>query len=125
MARLRADYPALLVARYAVNDAEAMTDEELLAAIGRKRGAMLPGGRVNLQKAAEVLLYEFRQGVLGRVTLETPEQFGAWAAEAAKNDAARAAKLAERAKARAKGPATRQERDALRAASIDEGEAEE
>ena len=47
-------------------------DEDLLAAIGRHRGAVLSGGRINLQKAAEVLIYEFRQGVLGRMTLETP-----------------------------------------------------
>ena len=121
MARLRADYPALVAARYGLAGSEDQTDDAWLAAIGRKRGAMLPGGRVNLQKAAEVLLYEFRQGVLGRITLETPEQFAAWAAAAAVLDAAREAKLAERAKARAKGPATRQERDALlRAAEQDD-----
>ena len=116
MERLRADYPGLVAARYALADVATSTDDALLTAIGRKRGAMLPGGRVNLQKAAEVLLYEFRQGVLGRITLETPEQFATWAAVAAEQDRAREAKRAERAKARAKGPATRQEREALRAA---------
>jgi ribosome biogenesis GTPase A len=116
MERLRADYPGLVAARYGLADVATSTDDALLTAIGRKRGAMLPGGRVNLQKAAEVLLYEFRQGVLGRITLETPEQFATWAAAAAEQDRAREAKRAARAQARAKGPATRQEREALRAA---------
>ncbi len=113
LARLRADYPALVTARYGLAEAADLTDEALLTTIGRKRGAMLSGGRVNLQKAAEVLLYEFRQGVLGRITLETPEQFAQWAAVAAIADAERDAKRAERANRRQKGPATRQERDAL------------
>ena len=40
------------------------------------------GGRVNLQKAAEILIYEFRQGLLGRTTLETPAQYLPWVAAA-------------------------------------------
>lgn len=123
LARLRADYPQALSQRYAVEGWATMSDEEALAAIGRKRGAMLPGGRVNLQKAAEVVLVEFRQGVLGRVTLETPEQFAQWVAQAAQADAEREARKAERLKARAKGPATRQEREALRAAEEDDADA--
>jgi ribosome biogenesis GTPase A len=69
------------------------------------------------------VLVEFRQGVLGRVTLETPEQFAQWVAQAAQADAEREARKAERLKARAKGPATRQEREALRAAEEDDADA--
>ena len=46
-------------------------------------GAVLGGGRINMQKAAEVLLYDLRRGQLGRITLETPEEFAAWTAQAA------------------------------------------
>ncbi|MDR2504790.1 MAG: ribosome biogenesis GTPase YlqF [Oscillospiraceae bacterium] len=42
-----------------------------LAAIGR--GFLLSGGRLNLERAAAVVLDEFRAGVLGRVTLEKAE----------------------------------------------------
>ena len=90
--RLQQDYPQAIEKRYGVPAAEIASSEELLLAIGRKRGAVLSGGRVNLQKAAEILVYEFRQGLLGRITLETPAQFAAWQAQA---DAAAAAKLAE------------------------------
>ena len=43
----------------------ALRDEEVLDAIGRKRGALLGKGRVNLQKAAEIVMNEFRSGNLG------------------------------------------------------------
>jgi ribosome biogenesis GTPase A len=33
---------------------------------------------VNLQKAAEIAINDFRSGALGRITLETPEQFVQW-----------------------------------------------
>ncbi len=45
---------------------------ELLELIGRKRGAKLPGGRINLHKACEVLLHEFRSADIGSITLEKP-----------------------------------------------------
>jgi len=93
LALLRPQYSAALQQRYGLTDTEGMVVGEVLEAIGRKRAAMLPGGRVNLQKAAEVLIYEFRQGLLGRVSLETPEQFANWAA--AVKAAAEAAALAK------------------------------
>ncbi len=43
------------------------------------RAARWPGGgQVNLQKAAELLIADFRSNAIGRITLETPEQFGQW-----------------------------------------------
>lgn len=86
---LQADYPALLEARYRLGLAPAaiaaLPDHELLAAIGRKRGALLPGGRIDPHKAGETVLADFRAGAIGRITLETPQTFAAWL------DAARAA----------------------------------
>jgi ribosome biogenesis GTPase A len=70
----------------------------VLDTIGRKRGALLGKGRVNLQKAAEIVMHEFRAGNLGRVTLETPEEFAQWLAEGQRIDAERAAKKAARGK---------------------------
>jgi ribosome biogenesis GTPase A len=77
--RLQAHYAPLLEARYKLGlpaGVAAMHDEDLLAAIGRQRGAMLGGGRVNLQKAAEIVMTEFRTATLGRITLETPAGVG-------------------------------------------------
>ncbi|MDY0743156.1 ribosome biogenesis GTPase YlqF [Paucibacter sp. R3-3] len=86
---LRGPYAAQVEARYKLGDVSVLSDMEMLAAIGRKRAAMMSGGRVNMQKAAEVLVYEFRQGVLGRITLETPAEFAGWAATAELAEAAR------------------------------------
>ncbi len=86
---LRQNYPKALEDRYKIENAAALTDEEILEAIGRKRGALLSGGRINLQKAAEIAIYDFRQSSLGRLTLETPEEFAQWLVLGQKLDAER------------------------------------
>jgi len=48
------------------------------------------GGRINTTKTAHIVIHDFRTAALGRVTLETPEQFAAWLAEGKKADAERA-----------------------------------
>jgi len=77
---LRQNYLGRLETRYKLSpdSATGLEDQELLELIGRKRGTVLSGGRVNLQKAAEIVMHEFRGGQLGRVTLETPEEFAQW-----------------------------------------------
>jgi ribosome biogenesis GTPase A len=89
---LRQHYPQMLEARYKIGGAAEMTDEELLEAIGRKRGALQSGGRINLQKAAEIAIHDFRSAVLGRITLETPDEFALWLAAGQKIDAERQVK---------------------------------
>ncbi|WP_282167509.1 ribosome biogenesis GTPase YlqF [Shewanella japonica] len=65
-------YPKAICERYKLAELPE-TDIELLEAIGRKRGALRPGGRIDLHKASELLLHEFRSGKTGLLTLETPE----------------------------------------------------
>ena len=89
------NYPDLLKARYKVELPAGTTDELLLEEIGRKRGAVLSKGRINLQKAAEIVIYEFRQSTLGRITLETPQEFAQWLAAGQKLDAERQVKKDE------------------------------
>ena len=82
---LKGPYPELLAARYKLDDVATIPDrhdEVLLEEIGRKRGAVMGRGRVNLQKAADIILTDFRNAVMGRITLETPEAFEQWAAGA-------------------------------------------
>ncbi|CAM3104616.1 ribosome biogenesis GTPase YlqF [Vibrio rarus] len=69
---LAKQYPERLKERYQLEELPD-TEIELMEAIGRKRGALRSGGRVDLHKASEILLHELRQGVLGQVTLELPE----------------------------------------------------
>ena len=102
LAAVRERYADRLQARYKLADFSAITGEELLADVGRKRGGLMPGGRVNMQKAAEIAIMDFRGGNWGRITLETPEQFAQWDAEAQAADAERQAKKDKR-KQRLKG----------------------
>ncbi len=89
---LKGPYADLLAARYGIADPAGLNDEDLLDAIGRQRGALLGKGRVNLQKAADIVMHDFRGGALGRITLETPEQFAQWLAAGQVLDAARQVK---------------------------------
>lgn len=86
---LRGPYAGLLEARYKIADAASMTDEQLLDEIGKKRGALQSGGRINLQKAAEIVINDFRSAAIGRMTLETPAEFAEWLAAGQKLDAER------------------------------------
>jgi ribosome biogenesis GTPase A len=88
-AYLQQHYANLLASRFKLNDVSSMKEEGVLEAIGRKRGALETGGRVNMQKAAEILMYEFRAGSLGHITLETPEEFTLWLEAGQKIDAER------------------------------------
>lgn len=51
-------------------------DGNLLEEIGKKRGCLGPGGVVRTERAAKVVIDDFRSGRLGRVSLETPDNGG-------------------------------------------------
>lgn len=75
---LTSHYPVLLQTRFKIDAVAEQTDEQVLEAIGRKRGALQAGHQVNLQKAAEMAIHDFRAGLVGRITLETPAEFAQW-----------------------------------------------
>ncbi len=91
-AYLQSNYPEQVEGRYKLKDVASMTDEALLIEVGRKRGAMLGGGKFDMQKASEALIYDFRAAVMGRITLETPEEFAAWLTAGQAQDAVRQVK---------------------------------
>ncbi|OLQ74252.1 ribosome biogenesis GTPase YlqF [Photobacterium proteolyticum] len=70
---LKEAYPELLQARYNLDDELPETEIELMEEIGRKRGCLKGGGRVDLHKASEILINELRNGTLGKITMERPE----------------------------------------------------
>ncbi|KUO75488.1 MAG: ribosome biogenesis GTPase YlqF [Clostridia bacterium BRH_c25] len=73
---LTSKFPNKLKARYKLEDIQPdMAPEELLKAIGRKRGCIIAGGEIDIQRASVMLLDEFRGGKIGNITLETPEEF--------------------------------------------------
>ncbi len=64
-----ARYPQLVVARYKL-PATPADATALLTEIARRRGGLKKGGEVDLHKAAELLVHEFRAGVIGGISLE-------------------------------------------------------
>jgi len=84
------NYPEALTNRYKINEVVGRTDEDMLDAIGRQRGAIQSGGRINTTKAADIVIHDFRTAALGRITLETPTEFAAWLALGEQADAERA-----------------------------------
>ena len=69
---LRRDHPERLQERFKFKEALPERTEELMAAIGRKRGCLLKGGRIDLEKVQHILLAEFRMGKFGKISLDTP-----------------------------------------------------
>ena len=67
-------YPQTLQERYKVEAPEGTPGWVLLEEAGRKRGYLVSGGEVHMERMAKVLLDEFRSGKLGRFTLEMPEE---------------------------------------------------
>jgi ribosome biogenesis GTPase A len=65
-------YPDALKNRYQLNDLPD-NDQEILDAIGRKRGCTGKGGQVDLQKVSAILINEIRAGLLGKISWETPQ----------------------------------------------------
>ena len=43
---------------------------EIMLEIGRKRGCIISGGNVDDEKTAKIILDEFKNGILGRSTIE-------------------------------------------------------
>ena len=65
-------YPNLLAQRYGINT-ENLDAVGVLEEIAKRRGYLIKGGEMDLEKAAIALLQDFRSGALGRISLETPE----------------------------------------------------
>ncbi|HEX5803739.1 MAG TPA: ribosome biogenesis GTPase YlqF, partial [Azospira sp.] len=70
---LLARYPALLSARYGFA-VDALDAPGVLEAVAKKRGCLIKGrgGELDREKAAAILLTDYRNGTLGRISLETP-----------------------------------------------------
>lgn len=88
-------YPTVLKERY---DLASVPDTELefFEQMGARRGCLVAGGRVDLEKASAILVNEFRAGMLGGITLETPEMIEAEEVVITRQKQAKAEKDAER-----------------------------
>lgn len=69
---LREPYPEAIAGRYGFGDT-LVEPLAILERIGEKRGCLRKGGSIDSERAANILLDDFRSGRLGRITLERPE----------------------------------------------------
>ncbi len=67
---IRTNYPGLLNARYSIE--EEGTPVSLLEAVADKRKCLIRGQEIDYAKAAGIVMEEFRNGKIGRITLEFP-----------------------------------------------------
>ena len=69
---LRGNYPASLIDRFGIENLANLDSNEVLRAISLKRG-LFDKGEPSLEKAAYLIIKEFKDGLLGRISLEKPE----------------------------------------------------
>ena len=74
MCLLASRYPEAIQARYKIGLPKGAQGWELLEAAGKRRGFLISGGEVDLERMSRVLLEEYRSCKLGRFTLEVPEE---------------------------------------------------
>ncbi len=67
---MQTEYPDRLRERYKISGFEDLEPWEILEMIGKKRGMLLRGGEIDYERAAAMLLDEYRGGKLGRLTLD-------------------------------------------------------
>lgn len=71
---LKENYPENLCARYKLENIDELKGYELLLAVGKKRGFVVSGGEIDTERAANIVLDEFRAAKIGRISLEKPEE---------------------------------------------------
>ena len=67
------NYKENLIQRYKLDNTENITENdiaELMETIGQKRGALVSGGKVDLEKVSAIVLDDFRTGKIGKISLE-------------------------------------------------------
>lgn len=55
--------------------------DKLLDVLANKRGCIMSGGIIDRQKISEIVIQDFRDGKIGKVSLETPELWDKWISE--------------------------------------------
>lgn len=67
-------YVPMLTERYKLPDITDVSPYDVLKLIAKKRGMLISGGEADTERAAVMLLDEFRAAKLGRISLESPER---------------------------------------------------
>ena len=73
--KLKDIYPSSIEERYKISNVKDKEALDIMDEIGKNRGALMRGGYIDYEKVAGIVLDEFRKGILGRITLEVPDEF--------------------------------------------------
>lgn len=95
---LLANYPQLLTERFKL-DTIPPSELEFLETIGKQRGCLRSGGRVDLERTGTIFLNELRAGTLGQISFETPSMVEAEKAEVKAEELEKALKQQQRLEA--------------------------
>ncbi len=72
--RLAVLYPERIKERYKLENPEDKKGFDLLTEAGKRRGCLIAGGEIDLNRIAAIVLDEFRGGKIGKITLEIPPE---------------------------------------------------
>ena len=73
---LKKNYPENLQERYKLDEGfDEIESYELLELIGRKRGCIVSGGNVDMLRASNLILDDFRSAKIGNISLEKPSMY--------------------------------------------------
>lgn len=71
---LKENYPDFLIKRYKLEKLN-VEPVKIMEDIALKRNLLISGGAVDYDRTARVLLDEFRKGIIGRISIEKPDDF--------------------------------------------------
>lgn len=60
----------ILNSKYGVDTDNNIQEIEILKLIGKKRGCLIKGGEIDIERSAKMLITDFRSGKLGKICLE-------------------------------------------------------
>lgn len=69
---LREYYSINLESRYKLQDIETKTSLDIYENIGKNRGYLVSGGEIDYERTANMVIDEFRKGIIGKISLERP-----------------------------------------------------
>ncbi len=69
---MKNNYPDRLTERYKITEFHDLDPYEVLELIAQKRGMKIRGGEADTERAALMILDEYRSGKLGKITMELP-----------------------------------------------------
>lgn len=66
------DFPDKFSSRYGIQMDKEYSMDEIISFIGKKRGCILTGGEIDINRVSYIIMDDFRSGKMGRISLESP-----------------------------------------------------